>query len=226
MKRLLIIAVIVVVAGVAGVGALYGRDMLDGMRFEKAMHQIGEAERADAGPWPRPQETCFFCHGPRGQSQNTWYPALSGQPAPYVVAQLHAFATGQRRSPYMAPLAKDLTDAQIDALAAYFAKEAPARNESVRADPTVDKQGLALVQAKSCQACHGSTLMGKDHVPRLAGQGEAYLLSQLAAFKSGERHDPTGAMNGIAATLSGDDIAAVAHYLASLSPGHDSISAR
>lgn len=226
MKRFVIIVAIVAIAGAVGAGALYGRDMLDGMRFEKAMHQIGETEKLDAGAWPRPQETCFFCHGPRGQSQNTWYPALSGQPAPYVAAQLRAFATGQRHSPYMAPLAKDLTDAQIDALAAYFAKEAPTRTETVRADATLEKQGLALVQAKSCQACHGATLMGKDRVPRLAGQGEAYLLSQLAAFKSGERHDPTGAMNGIAATLSDDDIAAAAHYLASLSPGQDSIGAR
>ncbi|MBN3846747.1 MULTISPECIES: c-type cytochrome [Burkholderiaceae] len=223
MKRTLIIVAIV---GALGAGALYGRDMLDGMRFEKAMSQISEANKADAGPWPQPQETCFYCHGSHGQSLNTWYPALSGQPPVYVAEQLHAFATGQRQSPYMAPLAKDLTDAQIDALAAYFARQAPTRNEDVPADSALEKRGLALLQAGSCQACHGAKLMGKDRAPRLAGQGEAYLSGQLAAFKSGQRHDPTGAMNGIVATLSSEDISAVARYLARVSPGQDGIAVR
>lgn len=60
--------------------------------------------------------------------------------------------------------------------------------------------------------------MGQGPVPRLAGLGEAYLAKQLAAFKTGERHDPSGAMNGMAAILSGEDIHAVAGYLASLAP--------
>ncbi len=226
MKRTLIIVAIVAVAGAVGAGALYGRDLLDSMRFEKAMFQIGEADKVDAGPWPQYQETCFVCHGPRGQSLNAWYPALSGLPKAYIAAQLHAFAKDQRPNPYMGPLAKDLSDAQIDALATYFAKQVPSRNEDAPADAALEQRGLAVLQAKSCQACHGVKLMGKDQVPRLAGQGEGYLLSQLAAFKSGERRDPTGVMNGIAATLSSEDIPAVARYLARVAPGQEGIAAR
>jgi cytochrome c553 len=226
MKRTLIIIAIVAVAGAVGAGALYGRDLLDGMRFEKAMYQIGDADRVDAGPWPQPQETCFDCQGQRGQSLNTWYPALTGQPKAYIAAQLHAFAKDHRLNPYMGPLAKDLSDAQIDALAVYFAKQAPTRNEDVPANPELEKRGLALVQAQSCQACHGAKLMGKDQVPRLAGQGEDYLAKQLAEFKAGTRKDPTAAMNGVAATLSSEDIPAVARYLARVSPGEDGIAAR
>lgn len=226
MKRTLIIVAAVAVAGVVVAGALYGRDLLDGMRFEKAMYQIGEADKINAGPWPQAQEACFVCHGPRGQSLNAWYPALAGQPSAYVAAQLRAFASGQRHNPYMAPLAKDLSDTQIDALATYFAKQVPARNEDAPADAELEKRGLALIQTKSCQACHGAKLMGKDQVPRLAGQGETYLANQLTAFKSGERHDPTGAMNGLAATLSSEDIPAVARYLARISPGSEGSGAR
>ena len=80
MKRAMIIGAVLAVAGMTGVGLLYGRDYLDGMRFETAMSAIGKADEANAGRWPQPQETCFFCHGPRGQSLNSWYPALSGQP--------------------------------------------------------------------------------------------------------------------------------------------------
>ncbi|ARF86905.1 cytochrome c4 [Burkholderia cenocepacia] len=118
----------------------------------------------------------------------------------------------------MGPLSRELDDAKIDALATYFARQAPARNEPVPADAALDTRGMALVAARSCRACHGAALTGKDPAPRLAGQGQLYLEAQLAAFRSGERHDPTGAMNALAATLSGDDTRAVAHYLAGLSP--------
>lgn len=218
MKRTWMIgAVLVLAAGVAA-GVLYGPDLVDGMRYQKAMAAIGEADKGNGGAWPQPQETCFFCHGVHGQSQNAWYPSLSGQPATYLAAQLRAFAADQRRNATMGPLSRELDDAKIDALATYFARQAPARNEPVPADSALDKRGMALVAARSCSACHGAALTGKEPAPRLAGQGQLYLEAQLAAFRSGERHDPTGAMNALAATLSGDDTRAVAHYLAGLSP--------
>ncbi|WP_321845047.1 c-type cytochrome [Paraburkholderia bannensis] len=219
MRRAWILGAVVVLAGVVGLGALYGRDYLDGMHFEKAISEIDETEVANGGPWPQPQETCVFCHGAHGQSVNAWYPALSGQPEAYLVAQLHAFAGGQRPNPYMGPIARELTDEQIQSLAAYFARQTPAQSEAVRAEAALEKRGMALVAAKSCQACHGASFMGRDQVPRLSGQGAAYLAKQLVAFKTGERHDPSGAMNGMAASLSGADIQAVASYLASLTPG-------
>ncbi|WP_322082564.1 c-type cytochrome [Burkholderia sp. BCC1972] len=220
MKRTWMIGAVLglVLAGGVAAGVLYGPDLVDGMRYQKAMAAIGEADKANGGAWPQPQETCFFCHGAHGQSQNASYPSLSGQPATYIAAQLRAFATDQRRNAYMGPLSRELDDAKIAALATYFARQAPARNEAVPTDAALDKRGLALVEARSCRACHGAALTGKDPAPRLAGQGQLYLETQLAAFRSGERHDPTGAMNALAATLSGDDTRAVAHYLAGLSP--------
>ncbi|WP_432261745.1 c-type cytochrome [Cupriavidus sp. TMH.W2] len=226
MKRALIIVTVVAVATAAVAGALYGRDLMDGLHYEKAMLQLGEAGETNAGPWPQYQETCFVCHGPHGQSLNGWYPALSGQPKAYIAAQLHAFANDQRPNPYMGPIAREMSDAQIDALASYFAQQAPARNEDVPADADMLKRGLALVQARSCQACHGEKLMGKDQAPRLAGQGADYLAKQLADFKTGARKDPTGAMNGVAAALSSADVPAVARYLAGVSPEGDAAATR
>lgn len=224
--RAMIIGAVVAAAGVIGAGALFGRDYLDGMRFEKAMNHIGETNKADAGPWPQALETCFVCHGPGGRSRNAWYPALAGQPEAYIAAQLRAFAGEQRHNANMGPLARALNEEQIQRMAVYFARQAPARNEDVPAEAALEERGMAVIQARSCQACHGAGLVGKDQAPRLAGQGEAYLANQLSAFKTGERHDPTGAMNGVAATLSSDDIRAVAHYLARASPGHDDIGTR
>ena len=120
MKRTLIIVTVVAVAAAAIAGALYGHDLMVGMRYEKAMFQIGEADKANAGAWPQTQETCFVCHGPHGQSLNAWYPALSGQPKAYIAAQLHAFANDQRPNPYMGPLAKEMSDAHITEVTRLF----------------------------------------------------------------------------------------------------------
>ena len=218
MKRSIIIGAVAAIVGVSAVGALEGRDLIDGIRFERAMGDIGTANEANAGPWPQPQETCFFCHGERGQSSNSWYPSLSGQPEAYVIEQLRAFADDKRRNPYMGPLARSLNDDQTEAMAAYFARQTPTKNERVEADATLEQRGLAVVRASSCQACHGVALLGKDRTPRLAGQGEGYLENQLSAFKTGQRLDPNGPMNGIAAVLSANDIRAVARYIAGLSP--------
>lgn len=226
MKRSIIIGAVVAIVGLSAVGMLEGRDLMDGMRFEKAMSDMGNANEANAGPWPQPQETCFFCHGARGQSSNSWYPSLSGQPEAYVIEQLHAFADDKRRNPYMEPLARSLTDDQTEAMAAYFARQTPTRNESVKPDPALMQRGLAVIRASSCQACHGVALLGKDKTPRLAGQGEGYLANQLTAFKTGQRLDPSGPMNGIAATLSADDIHAVASYIASRSPDGRAVGAQ
>lgn len=218
MRRAWIVSGVVGLAAVVGVGALYGRVYLDGMHFEKAMNEIDTLQVANGGSWPQPQETCYFCHGAHGQSANAWYPSLAGQPQAYLIAQLRAFADGQRPNAYMGPISRDLTDEQIKSLGAYFARQTPARSEPARTQAGLEKRGMELVAEKSCQACHGTAFMGENQIPRLAGQGETYLARQLAAFKTGERHDPSGAMNGLAATLSGEDVKAVASYLASLTP--------
>jgi cytochrome c553 len=212
------LAVVIAAAGLAGAGALFATDLVDYYRFGKALDSTIEASQADAGPWPRSQETCFLCHGPSGQSRNRDYPALAGQPAAYLEAQLRAFASGLRPSATMGPLARHLDDGQIQAMAAYYARQVAARSEEPPADAALEARGRAAVQARSCQACHGEGLMGKDLAPRLAGLGQGYLTNELAAFKTGERRDAGGVMNGVAAALAKEDIPALAHYLAAVSP--------
>jgi len=66
-----------------------------------------------------------------------------------------------------------------------------------------------------CIGCHG--IPGYKvayphvyHVPKIAGQQQAYLVNALKAYRSGERQHPT--MHGIAASLSDQDIADLAAY--------------
>lgn len=71
-----------------------------------------------------------------------------------------------------------------------------------------------------CAACHGADGSGiNPDWPRLAGQGQAYLLKQLQQFKSGERKDMVMAPQ--AAILSEQDMADLAAYFASQKPKYD-----
>jgi len=69
-------------------------------------------------------------------------------------------------------------------------------------------------KSMTCAACHGAD--GNSMVPtfpKLAGQHASYIEKQLQNFKKQERKDPT--MNGMAATLSDQDIADLAAYFSS-----------
>lgn len=63
---------------------------------------------------------CTGCHGPNGISRIPSNPSLAGLSQDYLVEQLHAFREGSRENPTMNSIARNLTDADIAALAAYF----------------------------------------------------------------------------------------------------------
>ena len=65
--------------------------------------------------------TCGACHGANGISNNDMWPNLAGQKQGYLVAQMVAFRDGTRNNPMMAPMAANLSDADIADLAAYYA---------------------------------------------------------------------------------------------------------
>lgn len=64
---------------------------------------------------------CATCHGPLGMSQLPNAPHLAGQPAIYLAEQLKNYRSGKRAHEVMAVIAKPLTDADIDDLAAWYA---------------------------------------------------------------------------------------------------------
>ncbi|MCG8291356.1 c-type cytochrome [Pseudomonas entomophila] len=218
MKRALLIGVAVGVSGLLVAAVAAGPQLLAGYRFMNALDSHYARYDADVGTWPQPQDTCAACHGVSGQSQNERYPSLAGQQASYLQAQLQAFAGGKRHSPQMEPLAATLSDVQIQSLAQYFARQTPHSTDIPAVDEQLSAQGQASVAARGCTACHGGDLMGGATGPRLAGQGKAYLLNQLLAFKQGTRTDPNGAMNATAGLLSHAEAEALAHYIAGVAP--------
>ncbi|MFL1453152.1 c-type cytochrome [Marinobacter sp. DUT-3] len=218
MKRVIKIAATLAVAGGVALGAVVGPELWAGYHFLKVVDQQTTEYESNGGEWPQLQDTCALCHGQNGQSGNAMYPSLAGLSASYIENQLNAYANGRRHSPQMQPLARSLTDNQIEMLAAYFERQAPVTVESPGANAFLGERGQNIVDNSGCTTCHGDQLNGSSSGPRLAGQGEIYLVDQLTAFKRGTRKDPTQVMNGMAAALSEEDILATAHYLSNLSP--------
>jgi cytochrome c553 len=78
--------------------------------------------------------------------------------------------------------------------------------------------GKGKIKSFTCTGCHGipfyKNAYPNYHVPRLGGQNEAYIVSALKAYRSGERSHKT--MQAQAGSLSDQDIADIAAYFASL----------
>ncbi|TDR76529.1 c-type cytochrome [Paludibacterium purpuratum] len=167
------------------------------------------------------QQVCAACHGIDGNSVASTNPTLAGQHPAYIVSQLKAFKSSQRKNPIMLGMASALSDQDMQNVAAYFSQQKP--KEQQAADKTLLKAGETLYRAgnpvthvPACMACHGPTGAGMpDQFPRLGSQQSAYMLKQLNDFKANtDRKNPV--MNDIASRLSDAEMKAVAEYISGL----------
>jgi sulfide dehydrogenase cytochrome subunit len=69
---------------------------------------------------------CANCHGTHGVAKGAM-PSLAGQKREQIVEQMRAFRDGKRPATLMHQLAKGYTDAQIEAVAEFFARQPAAR---------------------------------------------------------------------------------------------------
>lgn len=78
---------------------------------DPSLHDLGEAKFT---------KICSACHGAKGEG-NDDMPRLAGQPAEFVRQSLKLFRAGGEHRPgsLMIPIAKQLSDADINALASY-----------------------------------------------------------------------------------------------------------
>jgi cytochrome c553 len=202
----------------------YGAELLGYYRFEQSLNRIVVQDTADGGAFPRLPDVCVICHGFNGNTVNTIYPRLAGQPASYLKGQLRAYASGERTNPSMVSMALSLTDAERRQVADYFSRQRPAEASGVAPDAARRERAIAVVKGLNCAACHGTGFAGHDQFPRLDAQNAGYLAQQLEEFKRGERRDPTGVMNLMADSLTPQDILDVAQYLSHPERGSEGTS--
>jgi cytochrome c553 len=169
---------------------------------------------------PGKAQACVACHGPGGNPTDPAMPSLAGQPAQFISLQLFMFREGNRKDPQMSPMAASLSNADMNELAAYFSKQKPVA-PSHKTAPENAAAGHHLTEQHHCVQCHGPALLGLQHIPRLAGQQFAYLMTQLRSFKAKTRADFDGNMTSAAELLSEKDIEILVDYLSGLTPSRD-----
>lgn len=156
---------------------------------------------------------CVGCHGPEGKSINPMWPNLAGQQAGYLVNQMKDFRAGRRNDPLMAPMVKELTDQDIENIAAYY--NSLAGMAVMPGSVLASEFGVGKFMASVCGGCHGPEGTSSNTLwPNLAGQQAAYLVKQLKSFRDGARYYPM--MTPMAKQLTDQDIDNLAAYFSSL----------
>lgn len=167
---------------------------------------------------------CMACHGvDGGGNPAAGFPRLAGLNEAYIAHQLHDFQTGKRSNPIMQPIAKALTDNEIQLVAAHYAGLPIPTITPAGGDPALLRKGEAIAtrgdwnhEIPACFQCHGANGQGiEPSFPAITGQSAAYISNQIMAWKSGTRaNDPVGLMKSVANKLSADQVKAVSAFLA------------
>jgi cytochrome c553 len=84
-----------------------------------AAQNRAEAGDAKAGR-QKAESVCAVCHGVDGLAKIPEAPNLAGQNENYLIEQITAFKSGERKNEMMSVVVQDLSDADIENLAAYY----------------------------------------------------------------------------------------------------------
>ena len=179
-----------------------------------------------AAPDPKVIQGCEDCHGANGISTAQTVPSIAHISASVQSDALKAYKAKSRpctkvnytrgdtkREGDMCTVAKDLSDAQITDLAAYYsAKPYSAMKQPF--DSAKAASGKAI-HASACKDCHSSGGTDpSDDAGILAGQPLGWMKSALAEFRKGTIDQPKK-MKAAMGKLSDADLEALANYYAS-----------
>jgi cytochrome c553 len=157
---------------------------------------------------------CFGCHGEAGQSVTDVTPSLGAQRAPYLLIQLFMFREKLREFAPMNDMAASLSDDDLRAFSDYIATLPKPRPPADDNDPARMRRAEALTRQYRCNFCHRPDFSGDENVPRIATQREDYLAKTLAEYKDNSRHGYDATMADVMQSVSPDQIADLAYYLA------------
>jgi cytochrome c553 len=160
---------------------------------------------------------CAACHGADGNSQIKGIPSLAAQPKLFLETQLVLIREGVRDIPSMKGMLNGVSDAEVTALAKYYADKPLAPVPTDR-DAEVFARGEKLAEGMRCGICHLPTYLGREQIPRLAGQREDYLLLSMQQFKNNQAIGRDSNMAASVYGVSDQDLQDISYYLARLTP--------
>ncbi len=184
--------------------------------------QMLENADAAAGKGVAEREDCGRCHGSKGVADKITQPNIAAMSAAYLYKQLRDYKDGTREHRRMNRYVRELGDAELANLAAWYASQPgpQARAGTVKSTAAHElvRRGDGRRLIPACAACHGAAGEGNwIGVPALAGQHLEYFIETMLAYRSGERaNDVYSVMRYISAQLSEDEVAELAEYYAGL----------
>lgn len=160
---------------------------------------------------------CKACHGANGGGVAPAIPHLAAQRESYLLLSLTEYKEGKRSHAALKDMTKQMSEADLRNVAAYFASLPPVVNpaaQDVKHSSPYEK-GKAL--AADCARCHGedgnATTTG---IPSLAGQQPHYLVAAIQEYHQGDR--TTGPMRSRLRESDRIELEALALYFAAQTP--------
>ncbi len=183
--------------------------------FAAAAPVLAQPDAAQMAAARDKAQVCAACHGPEGNSRDPQYPILAGQTWRYIYIELKDFKEGRRSDPQMSPMAANLSQEDMVALANYFAAQ---KKQPIRfpVDGARVEAGRKISDAALCPMCHLGGFVGQNEIPREAGQWPQYIKKQLLDFRAKRRTNDAGNMTSYTANLSDEDIENLAQYIGNL----------
>lgn len=185
--------------------------------------------------------TCTACHNQDGNSAASAFPKIAGLGEKYLYKQLldikagNAGVEGGRPVAQMQGLLKDLSDQDLEDMAAYFDQfkmaisgaetsqvqlNSGVKVDSLKLGEKVFRAGNKETGVPACAGCHTPRGLGNElaGTPRLSGQWSEYIAAELIEYRNGNRVNDGDSMimRGVARSMSDAEIQAVANYLAGL----------
>ncbi|HET8709869.1 MAG TPA: c-type cytochrome, partial [Spongiibacteraceae bacterium] len=163
----------------------------------------GAMAAGDANAGKTKAAACFGCHGPDGNSAAPTFPKLAGQGERYLIKQIGDIKSKARSVPAMTGLTDNLSNQDIEDIAAYFSSQAASVNQAKK-DKELVAKGEQIYRAgihdrgiPACMACHSPTGNGNAPAgfPRLSGQHADYIATQLKAYRAAADGDASGRAN-------------------------------
>ena len=165
---------------------------------------------------PARANMCNACHGPNGNAVLKDMPSIAGQPKVFIENQLVLIREGMRDIPQMKGVLDNVPDTELTELATYYSSLKIAKPTAQKQAALHDK-GETLSKEMRCGICHLPTYVGREQMPRLAGQREDYLLYTMRAMKANQAVGRDPIMIASLYGISDEDLKAISHYLSRLS---------
>ncbi len=116
-------------------------------------------------PGQKKAEACAGCHGQDGNSAMGLFPKLAGQHPAYLVKQLMAFKTGERKDLSMQSIASSLSDDDMRDIAAFYSEQGISPNslpEPEVAEDEDDDWGESEEETENSLSIEELIVMGRD----------------------------------------------------------------